>query len=95
MEERYNKKFEEVYSFEWNTLISNLNDYKHKINYHLEEDRKGIILYIEGVGKEIEPISTWIECLQFIERVLNRWYRIYKWNAVNHSTGVRIDIYKK
>lgn len=95
----YTRIFEEdVNSSEWDILIRNLDSFRIKIDYEKDSEfeSRWATVHISGVGKEQEPISSWIEVLSFIDRILRKWYnRNYSWHCVNHGTGLRIDIISK
>jgi len=88
---------------EWGSLIYNLDRFRFSIDYEKNSEFYDgeCILQIDGVGNESEKdLTAWIEALDYIQRYLNKWYsgkvlmnkRAYKWQAVNHQTGLRIDI---
>jgi hypothetical protein len=96
--ERYKRKFTESTNPppEWDVLIHGLDNFKIRISYWGDSEFYDnlAILMIDGVGKEREPISSWIKVLEFIEDFLSKEYKDYKYYCVNHNTGVRIDIKK-
>jgi hypothetical protein len=94
----YTRKFNETTNPppEWDVLIHNLDNFKIRISYRGDSEfyDNFAILAIDGVGKEREPISSWVQVLEFIEKFLRTEYKDYKYYCVNHNTGVRIDIKK-
>lgn len=99
MEKLKRWKFKEGadYPSEWTTLINQLDSFRHDISYmRYSEFYDGIaVLQIEGIGKERDKLSVWSETIDFIERVLHKYYGKYIYYSVNHQAGLRIDIKRK
>jgi hypothetical protein len=80
---------------QWNTLIGMLDDFRYRIYYEKNSEWYDdyALLNIDGIGKEEEEISVWIDTLDYIHRILSRYYKIkYTWKVINHQSGFTIQI---
>jgi len=80
---------------EWAILEDFLRSNKVSYKRDSEFDYGYAIVHIDSIGKELVPISLYINVLSDMEKMLRKFYRDYEWSIVNHGNPIRIDIIRK